>query len=304
MKIAAYILFILQALSIFGSISNGTFFDMLFGVFFYGIPGLVQTIGYFLFTIIGCILLRVNHKRELKKLSEELAGDPNVKTWRCQKCGVHNLEKVKICQGCGLTREFVEAQLKKNEAAQPPAVPPVPAAPKVEETPKPPVSEPAFPDPVCQPQQPREPQPKPQEPAASRYPVSYPQKPATPEEGGTLLLSEEPEIFKQKSAQVLLRMTSGPLAGTNFQCEEGTAVVIGRDPARCNLPLAQYNTVSGVHCRAHIGKFYVTVTDLNSSNGTYVNGTRLTPGKSVQATDGSTIVLADSGCTLRVQYQK
>ena len=297
MKIAAYILFILQALSIFGSISEGTFFDMLFGAFFYGIPGLFRTIGYFLFTIIGCILLSVNHKREVKKLSQELASDPNVKTWRCQKCGVHNLEHVKICQGCGLTREFVESQMKNK--VQPP-VQPTPS-----QTP-PPVSEPAFPDPVCQakPLPPVEPQPKPQEPAQPRYPVSYPQGPASPEEGGTLLLREEPEIFLTKPAQVLLRMTSGPLAGTNYPCEEGTPVIIGRDPARCNLPLTQYNTVSGVHCRVHIGKSFVTVTDLNSSNGTYVNGTRLTPGKGFQAADGSTIVLADSGCALRIQYQK
>lgn len=82
MKIAAYILFILQALSIVGSISNGTFFDMLFGVFFYGVPGLSRTIGFFFFSIIGSILLSVNHKREIKKISDELASDPNVKTWQ------------------------------------------------------------------------------------------------------------------------------------------------------------------------------------------------------------------------------
>ena len=146
-----------------------------------------------------------------------------------------------------------------------------------------------------------QPQPVIQEPAAPQPPVQKPAAPAAPARESTLPLNmnipPQPQI-----PQVLLRLTSGPLAGTNFQCEEGATVIMGRDPSRCNLQLKQYSTVSGVHCRVDIHPQYLVVTDLHSSNGTYVNGTRLTPGQSVKAGNGSTIVLADANCTFRVQY--
>lgn len=198
-----------------------------------------------------------------------------------------------------------QAQVTRPEAPLP-VQPPVQAEPDalpVVEQPQPLVQEPAVPQetPVFElPQEPLPPQPPREEPILPpQPPVEQPA--AEPARESTLPLNMNLPVQPQ-IPQVLLRLTSGPLAGTNFQCEEGATVIIGRDPSRCNLQLKQYATVSGVHCRVDIGRQYLVVTDLHSSNGTYVNGTRLTPGQSVRIGNGSTIVLADANCTFRVQY--
>ncbi len=101
-------------------------------------------------------------------------------------------------------------------------------------------------------------------------------------------------------AVVVLR--SGPLAGKAFYCEEGKNVTVGRDPSRSDVGLPPYKSVSGVHCRITGGKEYVTVTDLGSTNGTYVNGTRLKPNQPVTVRNGSSIQLADANCVLQVRF--
>ena len=203
-------------------------------------------------------------------------------------------------------RRKKQPQVTRPEAPLP-AQPPVqeePAVLPMEEQPQPPVQEPAAPEaPVFElPKEPLPPQLPREEPILPpQPPVEKPAAPAELSRESTLPLNMNIPVQPQ-IPQVLLRLTSGPLAGTNFQCEEGATVIMGRDPSRCNLQLKQYGTVSGVHCRVDIGRQYLVVTDLHSSNGTYVNGTRLTPGQSVKAGNGSTIVLADANCTFRVQY--
>lgn len=203
------------------------------------------------------------------------------------------------------SRSKKQPQVTRPEAPLPmqPPVQEAPAALPVEEQPQPLVQEPAVPQeaPVFElPQEPLPPQMPREEPILPPQPPV--EKPAAePARESTLPLNMNLPVQPQ-IPQVLLRLTSGPLAGTNFQCEEGATVIMGRDPSRCNLQLKQYGTVSGVHCRVDIGRQYLVVTDLHSSNGTYVNGTRLTPGQSVKAGNGSTIVLADANCTFRVQY--
>ena len=96
---------------------------------------------------------------------------------------------------------------------------------------------------------------------------------------------------------------TGPLAGKGFYCEEGRNITVGRDPARANVGLSPYRAVSGVHCSISAGNGHVTVTDLGSSNGTYVDGTRLMPNQPVRAGNGSSILLADANCTLQVRIK-
>ncbi len=118
MKIAAYILFGLQAFSMYGYISQigfGNYFVFIFEnlFFFNGVPGFSAMIGHFLFTIIGIILLIKSDKKEKEKglrEIEEMAKDPNVKSWVCSKCGTTNLERVKTCQRCGVTKQWSDAQ--------------------------------------------------------------------------------------------------------------------------------------------------------------------------------------------------
>lgn len=62
---------------------------------------------------------------------------------------------------------------------------------------------------------------------------------------------------------------------------------IGSDPS-CDL-VVQNNTVSGRHCRLTSDGTELTLTDLDSTNGTYVNGERLLGSRSVKTTDAITL---------------
>jgi predicted component of type VI protein secretion system len=66
-------------------------------------------------------------------------------------------------------------------------------------------------------------------------------------------------------------------------------IVIGRG-SDCNLRLSAPQ-VSRRHCFLRVGRDSVSVTDLDSSNGTYVNGARITAGKRYDIADGSQLAL-------------
>lgn len=100
-----------------------------------------------------------------------------------------------------------------------------------------------------------------------------------------------------------LRLYSGPMAGKSFRFPEGTTVTLGRSRSRCQVALPDYNVVSGEHCRITICNNYINITDLGSTNGTFVNGIRLTPHKTVSARPGANIYLANNTCALRVLFE-
>lgn len=103
MKIIAYILFILQAMSMAGHVMNGGVGYLFVVMFRGGIPGFI---GFMLPTVLGIILLVIHNKRKSKKnavTSDSLAGDPTA--WCCTKCGTLNSGKVQTCQGCGIIRQ-------------------------------------------------------------------------------------------------------------------------------------------------------------------------------------------------------
>ena len=72
------------------------------------------------------------------------------------------------------------------------------------------------------------------------------------------------------------------LGGKTVQLKKGSPVVIGRDPARCQVvyPKAT-NGVSGVHCTITFDGTQVLVADNGSSYGTFVGGQKVEPGKPV-----------------------
>ena len=253
MKIAAIILFVLQLLSVFGGIANGSLFDVIAGGFVGGVPGFSRMLGYFFPAIIGAILMAKHSKREREKntiSSDALARDPNAKIWTCSKCGTANMEGVQTCQKCGVSRSWSDAQAAKKGAA--PAAQSAPAAPAYD----------------------------PEATVPSRNTQAQP-----------------------KPTSILLTITSGPMAGAKFRCREGNPVFIGRDPSRCNLVLNGYTAVSGAHCRLDVGSGGVTVTDLNSSNGTFIGNVRLTPNRPASAANGVEIRLANTDCIFRVRFE-
>ena len=111
----------------------------------------------------------------------------------------------------------------------------------------------------------------------------------------------QPQVPQWRDAVLCLR--TGPMAGRSFRCPQGSSITIGRDPNRCNLALSQYPNVSGLHCRLDIRENRILVTDMNSSNGTFVNNVRLTPGQSIMVAPGTAIVLANEICVLQIYFE-
>lgn len=72
------------------------------------------------------------------------------------------------------------------------------------------------------------------------------------------------------SSAVKLVCIAGPGAGQRYRCDAGQAAVIGRNPGKCNVVISENNNVSGIHCKVEVIGGRVTVTDLGSTNGTYV----------------------------------
>lgn len=66
-------------------------------------------------------------------------------------------------------------------------------------------------------------------------------------------------------------------------------IVIGRG-SDCNLRLSAPQ-ISRRHCFLRVGREGVSVTDLDSSNGTYLDGKRLKPGKREEITNGASLSL-------------
>lgn len=139
-------------------------------------------------------------------------------------------------------------------------------------------------------------------------PASAPPKPEPPKSEPPKPKTEpskpvvDPKAVVRQPASVLLTLTTGPRAGTAFRAVEGNTVIVGRNPSRCNLVLAEYSRVSGQHCRLEVTDTGLTVTDLGSTNGTFVNGTQLQPNRSESVPNGSEIRLGDPECLFRVQY--
>lgn len=103
--------------------------------------------------------------------------------------------------------------------------------------------------------------------------------------------------------EVKLYCDAGPHKGERFKCREGKSFTIGRDQGRNDVCVSQCKHVSGTHCRVDFNGGRVTVTDLGSRNGTYVNGLKLGPNESVTAMDGSLLKLADDNCQFRIQIR-
>ena len=89
-------------------------------------------------------------------------------------------------------------------------------------------------------------------------------------------------------------------------------IVIGRG-SDCNLRLSAPQ-MSRRHCFLRVGRDGVSVTDLDSSNGTYVDNKRIKPGERVELKTGSILTLGpvnftvhlkeDSGSTTRSEGER
>lgn len=97
-----------------------------------------------------------------------------------------------------------------------------------------------------------------------------------------------------------IEFTSGPLAGQSFPIPtDGQSLTIGRSPS-CQVPLTGATNVSGKHCAIALQGSMILVTDLGSTNGTFVGQKKLPPHQATLVPDGGMIYLANQSCGFRV----
>lgn len=92
----------------------------------------------------------------------------------------------------------------------------------------------------------------------------------------------------------ILEIREGPLAGKVFMLE-GSPVVLGRRDS-CDIVLPD-ESVSRRHARLEPRKEGWLITDLNSSNGTFVNGVRI---RTASLSPGDTVKLGATLCAFKV----
>lgn len=83
-------------------------------------------------------------------------------------------------------------------------------------------------------------------------------------------------------AERVLVGVSGPLEDSSFSLKAGETVFIGRDESRCQVLFAQGTPgVSSIHCKISFDGEAAAITDLGSSYGTFVDGKKLEPNKTI-----------------------
>lgn len=83
------------------------------------------------------------------------------------------------------------------------------------------------------------------------------------------------ELKDALPSEVRIVLTDVHMPQKSFQTSLGSEVVAGRSRGNCGIVLDYDQSVSGRHCAIYMEKNKVMVRDLNSTNGTYVNGNRV-----------------------------
>lgn len=128
---------------------------------------------------------------------------------------------------------------------------------------------------------------------------------STAHNGGRVTVAvnrDAPPVNPNVSAAAQLEFVTGPAAGRSFPVAEGQSLTLGRG-AGCDISLAGAGNVSGTHCVIRMSVGTLTVTDLGSTNGTFVANRRLSANQSVPLTDGAVVCLANQDCTFRVRLR-
>ena len=97
---------------------------------------------------------------------------------------------------------------------------------------------------------------------------------------------------RRRISPVVMRIT---FPTGNVDIPAGTSVLLGRDPAESLVAaaFARFDNVSRRHATVLVDDFgHASITDENSTNGTFVNDDRVLPGAEVRLVDGDRVRLA------------
>jgi len=125
-----------------------------------------------------------------------------------------------------------------------------------------------------------------------KNPLSLDKKKKSIHEGGeTPTIYEEPDDLSSlafstiRDSRWMIKVVAGPNSGAEFGIAENHSFIIGKDPKSCDI-LFQDLSVSAQHAKIAINSAgNVTIEDINSLNGVYVNGKKITESTQLQTQD-------------------
>ena len=98
----------------------------------------------------------------------------------------------------------------------------------------------------------------------------------------------------EKDSSVLMRLTSADPSVRAEIAVNKDEFLIGRKRGAVDAVISFNNMIGRVHCKINFNAGKFTVTDLQSTNGTYINGVRLQPSLAHMLKDGDVLRLANS----------
>lgn len=112
-----------------------------------------------------------------------------------------------------------------------------------------------------------------------------------------IIIASKNKKNEPAAPQYTLKATSGPLAGRTYQITSG-GLTVGRDAKFANVVLPSGEAkVSRQHCRIENINGKLLITDLASTHGTAVNGTRIPENVALTLEQGASITLCDTDTT-------
>ena len=105
------------------------------------------------------------------------------------------------------------------------------------------------------------------------------------------------------AGKAIVQFLTGPNAGRSYTVGAGYPITIGRAAGQCELAMPACGKVSSRHLALEVRGGEIFVTDLNSTNGTYVGSRRLSPNVPTAVDNGSVVYLGTQDCSFRVYIQ-
>ncbi len=105
----------------------------------------------------------------------------------------------------------------------------------------------------------------------------------------------------QQAMSAYLEGVAGPCVGQVYRLD--SQLTIGRSTGKNGIALPTCDNVSSVHCRVSYENGCVYVTDLGSTNGTYIGSQRLLPQQPAQAPNGAVLYLGSKNCGFQIRIR-
>ncbi len=125
-------------------------------------------------------------------------------------------------------------------------------------------------------------------PATPARPVSAPVIPASDPGATTILQGKVEATTVLANGGTLTRVKNGDKLDIKVQ-----EILVGRDSNSCSFWISGNSNIGRKHAKFLVKNGTTYVVDMNSTNGTFVNGTKLQPNVEVAIKDGDKITLAD-----------